>query len=62
MSSWGVESKLRSFVKFAINKLEASAEALEDEDPEDNFEELVTFTNGLARYLTLLLAPPSVMH
>jgi hypothetical protein len=51
MSSWGIESKLRSFVSFAVDKLDAAAESLQDEDPEDNYQELVTFTSGLSRNL-----------
>ena len=51
MSSWGVENKLRSFVNFAIDKLDAAAESLQDEDPEDNYQELATFTSGLSRNL-----------
>ena len=32
-----------SFIAFAIDKLDGASEALEDEDPEDNFEELYGF-------------------
>ena len=42
---------MRSFIAFAIDKLYGAAEALEDEDPEDNFEELCSFTTGLSRAL-----------
>jgi poly(U)-specific endoribonuclease len=56
MSSWAaavasVESKLVSFVKFAIAKLDAATEELTDEDPEDNYQELCTFAYGMSRNL-----------
>ena len=46
-----VEVKLVSFVNFAISKLDAAAESLQDEDPADNFAELCTFATGMARNL-----------
>jgi len=85
MSAWGVEGKLRSFLQFAIDKLDGACvrslpllllcllpllrlplrldasltprsaasrqEALEDEDPEDNFQELCVFALGFSRNL-----------
>eukprot|EP01048_Picozoa_sp_COSAG05_P038443 COSAG05_NODE_18516_length_307_cov_0.740385_1_plen_71_part_01 len=35
----------------AIDKLESAQEALEDEDPEDNYQELATFACGMSRNL-----------
>mmetsp|Transcript_28238 Transcript_28238/g.61817 ORF Transcript_28238/g.61817 Transcript_28238/m.61817 type:complete len:410 (+) Transcript_28238:106-1335(+) len=51
MASWGVESKLRSFIHYAIAKLDGANEELSDEDPEDNYAELATFTCGFSRHL-----------
>lgn len=48
---WGVEAKLRSFVAFAIAKLDSAEAELTDEDEDDNFAELVVFTEGLSRNL-----------
>lgn len=59
MASWGVESKVKSFLQFAINKLDSCAESLQDEDPEDNFQELTAFTTGLSRHLKNTAAPAS---
>eukprot|EP00854_Cymbomonas_tetramitiformis_P014550 gene14550-17198_t len=46
-----VETKLVSFVQYAIAKLDAAKESLEDEDPEDNYQELCTFTYGMSSHL-----------
>jgi hypothetical protein len=57
MASWanvaesGAESSLVSFVLFSIAKLNAAEAALTDEDEEDNYEELCTFSLGLSRNL-----------
>ena len=56
MSSWAaavasVESRLVSFVRFAIQKLDGAAASLTDEDPEDNYQELCAFAYGMSRSL-----------
>lgn len=56
MSSWAaavssVESKLVSFVHFAIQKLDNATASLTDEDPEDNYQELCAFASGMSRSL-----------
>ena len=56
MSSWAaavasVESKLVSFVRFAIQKLDSATASLTDEDPEDNYQELCAFAYGMSRSL-----------
>jgi hypothetical protein len=57
MASWAsvadssAESSLISFILFAIAKLNAAEAALTDEDDEDNYEELCTFSLGLSRNL-----------
>jgi len=57
MSAWSkkietVERKLRSFVQFAIEKLDAAKDDLEDDDPpEENFKELCAFATGMSRHL-----------
>lgn len=48
---WDVEAKLRSFVAFSIAKLDSAEAELTDEDEDDNFAELVVFTEGLSRNL-----------
>lgn len=49
--SWAVDQKLRSFVQFAITKLDSAEAELTDEDDEDNYQELVVFTEGLSRHM-----------
>ena len=56
MSAWAkptVEGKLRSFLGFAIDKLEAAAPSFEDEEEEEgeNYSELCNFAVGLSRAL-----------
>jgi len=48
---WGAEAKLRSFIGFAIAKLDANTEELHDGTPEEDEAELVVFCKGLSRNL-----------
>ena len=44
-------AKLRSFVTFAIDKLDVAAEGLQDDTPEEDYAELLLWCAGMARNL-----------
>jgi len=54
-----IESKLRSFVTFAKAKLDLTQAELEDEDPEDNFQEQCQWMYGFSRTLKSVGGPAS---